>query len=67
LIKFKPVRTVINYLNEVKIELSKVIWPKKEEVVKLTLVVIIVSSVVAAYLGLLDYGLTKLLELLVNK
>lgn len=67
MIKFKPVRKVINYLKEVRVELTKVIWPKKQEVVKLTLVVIIVSSVVAAYLGLLDYGLTKLLELLVNR
>jgi hypothetical protein len=29
-LKFNPVRSVLNYLNEVKVELSKVTWPKNK-------------------------------------
>jgi len=56
----------LNYLRDVRGELSKVVWPKKEEVIKLTLVVLMISIVVAAYVGLLDFSFTKLLELLIS-
>ncbi|MFV1917374.1 MAG: preprotein translocase subunit SecE [Patescibacteria group bacterium] len=55
-------RATINYLKEVRLELTKVIWPKREEVIKLTLTVIIISTIVGVYLGSLDFGFTKLLE-----
>jgi preprotein translocase subunit SecE len=56
----------LNYLRDVRGELSKVVWPKKEEVIKLTLVVLLISIIVAAYVGLLDFSFTKLLELLIS-
>ena len=63
LIKSDPVDGIISYFKEVRGELSKVIWPKREEVVRLTLIVLIVSGLVAAYVGIVDYLLTKLLEI----
>lgn len=66
MLKFEPVRSAINYLKEVKLELSRVVWPKKEEVIKLTLTVIIISAIVGLYLGALDFVFTKLLEFLVS-
>lgn len=57
----------ITFFKEVKTELSKVAWPSREIVVKLTLVVIGVSAVVAAYLGGLDYVFAKAIELLLKK
>ncbi len=59
-------RSVLNYLNEVKVELSKVTWPKKQEVLRLTLVVLIISVVVAGYVSGLDYVFTKILEKIVK-
>ncbi|OGM19871.1 preprotein translocase subunit SecE [Candidatus Woesebacteria bacterium RIFCSPLOWO2_01_FULL_37_19] len=59
-------KTIVNYFNEVRSELTKVVWPKREEVVKLTLTVFLISGIVAAYLGLLDFSFTKLLELIVS-
>lgn len=56
---------VIKYLQEVREELSHVVWPKRDEVVKLTLIVITISAVVGAFLGGLDYIFTKGLEALV--
>ena len=67
LLKFELVKPAINYLKEVRLELSKVIWPKRDEVIKLTLIVIIISVIVGLYLGALDFIYTKLLELLINR
>ncbi len=52
------------YLREVRVELSKVTWPKREEVVKLTATVVIISVIVSVYLGALDYLFARALELL---
>ena len=50
------------YLREVKTELFKVVWPSRQETVKMTVIVIIFSLIVAVYLGGIDYFLTKLIE-----
>jgi len=55
---------ITNYFKEVRLELSKVTWPKKEDVTKLTLIVFLFSAIVAIYLGGLDLAFTKLLEVL---
>ncbi len=48
---------VINFLKDVKVELSKVNWPTKDQTIQYTLVVIGVSAFLAVFLGLVDYGL----------
>jgi preprotein translocase subunit SecE len=60
-------KKIIDYLKDVQIEIKKVIWPKKQEVVRLTLVVFAISGIVAVYVGILDYVFTKSLELIVTK
>ena len=57
----------IQFLREVKSELSKVVWPDRKQVIKTTLAVIALSLVVAVFLGAADYGLTKLIEYGVNR
>ena len=52
----------IQFLKDVKNEMTKVIWPSRAQTVKMTLYVIGVSIFVALILGLADYGLTSLLE-----
>jgi preprotein translocase subunit SecE len=59
------VKKVLKYLEEVRFEMTKVIWPKRNEVVGLTVTVILISLIVGTYLGALDYVFTKLLEILV--
>lgn len=54
------------FLREVRAELAKVTWPKRDEVMRLTAVVIIISTVVGIYLGGLDLAFTKLLEYIVS-
>ena len=45
---------VLQYLKESKAEIKKVTWPTRETVKRLTLLVIAISILTAAFLGLLD-------------
>ena len=53
---------VTEYVREVKTELAKVVWPSRRETIKMTVIVIIFSLIVAVFLGAIDLGLTKLIE-----
>jgi len=57
----------IQFLKEARAELTKVVWPSRKETIRITTAVIILSLSVAAFLGAVDYGLTKLFEWVLNK
>ena len=57
---------VIRYFREAREELRKVTWPQRREVSLYSSLVVILSIVVAAYLGLLDWLFTFGLEALVK-
>ena len=54
------------FLRETQDELKKVVWPTKQETVRLTLVVIAVSLLVGLFLGGLDFVFTKILQIVVK-
>lgn len=56
---------LLQYVKDSKSELKKVIWPTRKQATNDTLLVIGFSLGVAAFLGLIDFVLTKLLELVV--
>ena len=43
-----------NFIKEVVAELKKVTWPTREETIKLTVIVIVISILVGAFIGGLD-------------
>ena len=51
-----------SYLKESKSEFDKVVWPSRAETVRLTLMVIIVSVVVGAYIAGMDAIFTSIVE-----
>ncbi|MEK7603675.1 MAG: preprotein translocase subunit SecE [Patescibacteria group bacterium] len=53
----------IQFLKEVRQELSKVSWPTRSQIVQYTWMVIAISLAVAIFLGLLDF----IFEYLLNK
>lgn len=55
------------YISEVRLELTKVTWPKKREITRLTLLVFVISAIVAVYLGAFDFALTKLLSQILTR
>lgn len=58
---------ILNFLKEVRAELTKVIWPTKTETLKYTVIVIVFSVAVALVLGLADLGILSFFEKVVVK
>lgn len=60
-------KTPVSFLKEVQDELKKVVWPTRDEVIRLTFVVIFVSLIVGSFLGGADIILSKIFEFFVNR
>ena len=56
--------TWIQFLREVKVELSKVTWPSRKETVGTTAVVLVFVFILAIFLGAADFILTSLVQLI---
>ena len=54
------------YLKETLSELRKMTWPTKDELVGSTIVVIVTSLIIAAFIGVVDWGLSSLVKLIFN-
>lgn len=54
------------FFKEVKIEVKKVVYPSKDELIGSTWVVIIAVVVVSLFLGVVDLGLSKLVSRLLR-
>lgn len=54
------------FLKEVRSELEKVSWPSREEAIRLTGIVILVSVAVGIFIGIFDYIFTKLMQVLLG-
>jgi preprotein translocase subunit SecE len=57
-------KKVANFLTEVKVELGKVAWSTRQELIDSTIVVIVITAIMAVFIGLIDILLSKLLSLL---
>jgi preprotein translocase subunit SecE len=55
---------ITNFLRGVKVELSKVSWSTRQELVGSTIVVIVITLILACYIGVIDIALSKGLSIL---
>jgi len=60
---FKRIR---NYLADVVAELKKVSWVKRKELFTTTMVVIVFSALLAAFIGVFDFIFSRLLHLVLR-
>jgi preprotein translocase subunit SecE len=60
------VRRLSEFFQESWQELKKVHWPSRKETYAATLVVIIVVVLISVYLALVDLGLTKAIQTIVD-
>lgn len=58
----KHVTVKHNFAAEVIGELKKVTWPSRKETIRLTLIVIAISLIIGAYIGIIDVLLAKVLD-----
>jgi preprotein translocase subunit SecE len=56
----------IQFFREVKVELQKVTFPTRQETVSSTLVVLVLTVIVAAYLGFSDWALARVVRILLH-
>jgi len=54
------VKSVVQFLQGVKVELTKVIWPKFDDFIGSTVVVLVLVFLFAIYLGSIDFGFSAL-------
>lgn len=54
------------FLKEARIELRKVKWPTRKELIASTTVVLVLVMIISFYLGLIDLGLIKVIKGLVG-
>jgi len=55
-----------NFLSEVKAELGKVSWSTKSELINSTWVIIITVFLLAIFVGIIDFFLSKIIELFIK-
>ena len=56
------VSKTVQFLREVKMELKKVTWPSRKQTLGSTLVVLILVTIIAFFLGAVDIGLSSLVR-----
>ncbi len=59
-----PVARFVEYLKDVKVEFGKVTWASKKDTIGLTVAVLAISIFFAAFLGMADIVLSKLIGLM---
>lgn len=57
---------ILNYLKETKAELKEVSWPTKSQTISFTILVILISVIVAMFLGAIDFGLKEGVSVIVK-
>jgi preprotein translocase subunit SecE len=57
---------LVKYLKEVRAEIRKVTWPSREEVTRLTTIVIVVLVAASAFMAVVDYAFSWLMRIIVN-
>ena len=60
MVKKKGLR--LRFISEIIAELKKVVWLTRREATYLTTLVLIVSLIMAIFLGVIDYGFTRLVN-----
>ena len=60
------VKKIVQFLKEVKVELKRVTWPSRKETIAGTAVVLVIVFITALFLGVVDFGLSKLMKLVLR-
>jgi len=53
---------VKQFYHEVRVELKKITWPPRKETIASTSVTLIIVIIVACFLGIVDLGLSKIVN-----
>lgn len=57
---------IVKYLKEVRGEIRKVTWPSRQEILRLSAIVIVVLVAMSAFMAVIDYAFSWLMRLIIN-
>lgn len=60
------VRKLIRFVGEVKVELSKVTWSSREELIHSTMIVLGVMAFLSVFIGIVDLIFSQFVKLIVR-
>ena len=58
---------VVSFFREAKVELKKVTWPTRKQVIASTVVVLVVVFIAAVFFGLVDYALSTFFKFILSR
>jgi preprotein translocase subunit SecE len=59
-------RDTVQFFREVKVELQKVTFPTRQETMGSTIVVLVLTVIIAVYLGFSDWALARIVQMLLQ-
>jgi len=59
--------SMVKFLRDVRLELSKVTWPTRNELLMSTVVVLVAVAIAGAYTGVLDWVFAQMMQLILPK
>lgn len=59
-------KKIVRFLKEVRLELIKVSWPKRNELWTSTLVVVVFSIILTTFIWLIDLGIAQVIILIMR-
>ena len=60
------VKNARQYVTEVRGEVDKIVWPQQDEAMNGTVGVLVIVVVVATVLGLVDFGLSRIMQVILQ-
>lgn len=60
------IKEFIEFFEESKVEIKKVVWPTRKETLTTCVAVLVVSLVIALYLGIVDLAFSKIVEAILS-
>ncbi len=57
---------VSSFIDGVKAEFNKIMWPSREDIIKQTSAVVVISVIVGALIAVFDYGFGYLINLITS-
>lgn len=64
--KLTIMKRIVRFFRDYKSEVKKIVWPGWKDVIKNTVIVLIMCVLVGAFIWLVDFGLGRLLELILG-
>ena len=55
-----------NFVSEVQGEFNKITWPPQPEMVNGTIAVLVIVAVMAVFLGIVDFGLSRVMRMVLG-